>query len=58
MRLVKLNHAFERIGFANDPYLGTLTVSPKYLGTGMEITGTYKISKKQGSRTLGIEEAE
>jgi hypothetical protein len=58
MRLVKLNHAFERIGFANDPYLGTLTVSPKYLGTGMEITGIYKILKKKGSRTLGIEEAE
>ena len=57
-RLVKLNHAFERIGYANDPYLGTLTVSPKHLGTGMSITANYKLYTEKGGRTIGIEEAE
>jgi protein-arginine kinase len=56
-RLVKLNFAFERIGFANDPYLGSLTVSPKHLGTGLMIKADYKI-KSSKCRTLGIEEAE
>jgi protein-arginine kinase len=27
-RFVKLNHTFEKIGFASDAYLGSLTASP------------------------------
>ena len=39
-RLVKLNQAFEKIGYASDPYLGSLTTSPEHLGTGMVVTGS------------------
>lgn len=46
-RLEKVNHAFARIGYATDPYLGYLTVNPTYLGTGMAIEGSYKLSDKQ-----------
>lgn len=42
-RLEKLNAAFERIGYAQDPYLGNLTVAPQYLGTGMTISAEYRM---------------
>lgn len=36
-RLFKLVELFEKFGFATDPYLGNLTVSPKNLGTALNI---------------------
>ena len=38
-RLIKLNHTFEKMGFATDAYLGYLTVSPAHLGSGMHFQG-------------------
>ena len=36
-RLVKLLQTFEKLGYATDPYLGTLTVSPQNLGTALTL---------------------
>ena len=36
-RLIKLMHTFEKLGYANDPYLGNLTVSPQNLGTSLTL---------------------
>lgn len=38
-RLIKLNSTFEKIGFSSDPYLGSLTASPRNLGTGLSLSG-------------------
>jgi len=35
LRLIKLMHTFEKLGYATDPYMGNLTVSPKNLGTSL-----------------------
>jgi len=35
LRLIKLMHTFEKLGYATDPYIGNLTVSPKNLGTAL-----------------------
>lgn len=35
----KLLLTFEKIGYATDPYLGYLTVSPDKLGTAIKIEG-------------------
>ena len=51
-RLEKLSSAFERIGYAQDPYLGNLTVSPIYLGTGMTITTEYKMQGQYRETTV------
>ena len=57
-RLIKLNHTFERMGFATDAYLGYLTVSPAHLGTGMHMQGSISvdISKKSEDDLMMIEE--
>lgn len=34
-RMIKLLQTFEKLGYATDPYLGNLTVSPKNLGTSL-----------------------
>ncbi len=39
-QFVKVLKAFENIGYATDPYLGNLTVSPGDLGTGIATHGT------------------
>lgn len=44
-RLIKLNHTFEKMGFATDAYLGYLTVSPAHLGSGMHLQGNFTINK-------------
>jgi hypothetical protein len=36
----KLLTSFDKMGFASDPYLGYLTVSPQNLGTGIHMEGT------------------
>lgn len=36
-RTFKLLQAFDKLGYATDPYLGNLTVSPLNLGTAMQI---------------------
>ena len=36
-RLIKLLQTFEKLGYATDPYLGNLTVSPKNLGTALKL---------------------
>jgi protein-arginine kinase len=35
IKLAKLIRVFEKIGFANDPLFGYLTVSPQNLGTAL-----------------------
>jgi hypothetical protein len=35
--MIKLLQTFEKLGYATDPYLGNLTVSPKYLGTAIKL---------------------
>jgi len=37
IKLAKLIRVFEKIGFANDPLYGYLTVSPQNLGTALSI---------------------
>jgi hypothetical protein len=44
-RLVKLLNTFEKIGFATDPYLGFLTVSPRNLGTAMHLECKLKFAQ-------------
>lgn len=44
-RLVKLLNTFEKIGFATDPYLGFLTVSPRNLGTAMHLECKLKLTQ-------------
>ena len=39
--LKRLMKAFEKIGFANDAYLGYLTVNPLFLGTGLRLNTTF-----------------
>ena len=41
-RAIKLLQTFEKIGFATDPYLGYLTVSPQNLGTAMQLEAKMK----------------
>ncbi len=41
-RLIKLVHTFEKLGYATDPYLGNLTVSPKNLGTSLYLEADLK----------------
>ena len=41
-RMIKLVHTFEKLGYATDPYLGHLTVSPKYLGTSLYLEADLK----------------
>jgi arginine kinase len=36
-RCIKLVQTFEKLGYATDPYLGNLTVSPAKLGTSMSL---------------------
>ena len=36
-RMTKLLQTFEKLGYATDPYLGNLTVSPKNLGTALKL---------------------
>jgi protein-arginine kinase len=36
-RAIKLLQTFEKLGYATDPYLGNLTVSPQNLGTAMKL---------------------
>ena len=36
-RCIKLLQTFEKLGYATDPYLGNLTVSPAKLGTSMTL---------------------
>jgi protein-arginine kinase len=45
-RLIKLLQTFEKLGYATDPYLGNLTVSPRYLGTAMEIEAELQFEHK------------
>ena len=40
--LKRLLRAFDKIGFANDAYLGYLTTSPENLGTGIKMSCTFK----------------
>lgn len=35
--MIKLMQTFEKLGYATDPYLGSLTVSPKNLGTALKL---------------------
>ena len=35
---------FEKLGYANDSYLGNLTVRPNMLGTGMKISTTFNLA--------------
>jgi hypothetical protein len=37
IKFTKLIRVFEKIGFANDPLYGYLTVSPQHLGTALSI---------------------
>lgn len=39
-RTIKLLQTFDKLGYASDPYLGSLTVSPKMLGTAMKMSCT------------------
>ena len=48
-RLIKLNHTFEKMGFATDAYLGYLTVSPANLGTGMHFMGSVTLDSSNKS---------
>ena len=41
-RLIKLLHTFEKLGYATEPYLGHLTVSPKNLGTALYLEADLK----------------
>ena len=41
-RLIKLVHTFEKLGYATDPYLGHLTVSPRNLGTSLYLEADLK----------------
>lgn len=43
-RLFKLVELFENYGFATDPYLGNLTVSPKNLGTALNIMTEFNLN--------------
>jgi len=45
IKLAKLQKAFEKIGFAQDPILGYLTVSPKVLGTALHMNCKFAHSK-------------
>ena len=54
-RLVKLNHTFEKMGFATDAYLGFLTVSPANLGTGMQFQGKIVLENKGQEETDTIQ---
>jgi creatine kinase/arginine kinase len=45
-RLIKLVQTFERLGYATDPYLGHLTVSPKHLGTAMYLQADLKLETR------------
>jgi len=46
-RMVKLHQTFEKIGFSSDSYLGSLTASPKNLGTGITISGQINVQKPE-----------
>lgn len=46
-RLIKLLQTFDKLGYATDPYLGNLTVSPKYLGTSISIEATLLFDTEQ-----------
>lgn len=40
--MVKLLQTFEKLGFAQDPYLGYLSVSPRHLGTAFKLSASLK----------------
>lgn len=40
---------FEKLGYATDPYLGNLTVSPATLGTGMKLSCKINLNSSKGS---------
>jgi hypothetical protein len=46
LRLIKLMHTFEKLGYATDPYLGNLTVSPKNLGTSLFLEADLKFQSR------------
>jgi protein-arginine kinase len=54
-RTIRLIQAFEKLGFATDPYLGNLTVNPSNLGTAMKLEisiptdefETHKLAQKE-----------
>ncbi len=39
-------HTFEKLGYCTDPYLGHLTVSPKYLGTAFHFEADMKFQAR------------
>jgi protein-arginine kinase len=41
--MIKLLQTFEKLGYATDPYLGNLTVSPRNLGTAMKVEASIDI---------------
>jgi ATP:guanido phosphotransferase, C-terminal catalytic domain len=45
-RLIKLVQTFDKLGYATDPYLGNLTVSPKNLGTAMYLEANLKFDAR------------
>lgn len=45
-RMIKLIQTFEKLGYATDPYLGNLTVSPKLLGTAMKLEASFHFENK------------
>lgn len=57
IQLKKLTRAFEKIGFANDAYLGNLTTSPKNLGTGMHLQCKFGTVNKSEEDCAAIEKA-
>ena len=45
--MIKLVQTFEKLGYATDPYLGNLTVSPKYLGTALQLEASVVFEHKK-----------
>jgi protein-arginine kinase len=45
-RLIKLLQTFEKLGYATDPYLGNLTVSPRNLGTALHLEVDFHFDSK------------
>ena len=45
IKFAKLVKAFEKLDFAQDSYLGNLTVSPKHLGTALHLQAKFNTIK-------------
>jgi len=48
-RAIRLEKTFEKLGYAVDPYLGNLTVSPRNLGTALKVKCTLKVEAPASS---------